>query len=437
MALKEVILPSMGEGITEASIIRWLVEEGDSVKIDQPLVEIATDKVDSEIPSPFEGVLKKIITVVGAIPRVGDAVALILDSNDTTSDDIEIVEESTALNKDSVSQKFSLQRALNKKKEIPQVDFFDLPFIPPYVRLVASKLNIDFTELALFSNKKAGDTFSKDDIEKFVSEREYTLSDQPSEKSNNKPETASLDKAAMPSYSGVYRTEEMGRIRKRIADRMVRSSNTIPHVTSFIEADVTNMALWREKNKDSFFEQYKTKLTFTPLFIEAIVHALKQYPEVNVSIDGDNIIFKEAINIGMATILPDKDLIVPVVKQADSLNLFGLARTVNDLAARAREKNLKPEEIMGSTFTFTNIGVFGTLTGTPLINLPEAAILAIGSINKKPDAVLTSEGYGIGLRDKVMLSLAYDHRIIDGGLGGIFLKSISDFISNFDPDRQV
>ena len=438
MALKEVILPSMGEGITEASIIRWLVNEGDPVKFDQPLVEIATDKVDSEIPSPFEGVLKKIICPVGATPQVGEAVALI---SIPTEDGFKEIDEHVSIHKsDSVTKApfTPVLRNLPQKKQFNVDDLQNnLPFVPPYVRMVSNKLNINLSNLASFVGKTFGESLTKGDIEQYILSNE--IDSQEIELKLSKPIEKEVisTKSALVSYSGPYHIEEMGRVRKRIAERMVLSSNTIPHVTSFIETDVTNMAQWRDKNKELFFAKYHTKLTFTPLFIEAIVHGLKTHPDVNVSIDGSQIIYKESINIGMATLLPDKDLIVPVVKQADTLNLQGLAMAVNDLSTRARSKDLKPEEITGSTFTFTNIGIFGTLAGVPLVNSPEAAILAIGAVNKKPDAVLTDDGYTIGIRDKVMLSLAYDHRIIDGGLGGNFLKTISDYIENFDSQRLI
>ena len=443
MTLKEVKLPAMGEGVTEASIIRWLVEEGETIKIDQPLVEIATDKVDSEIPSPFEGILQKIVTQVGAIPRVGEAVAIIALSIDEIESAEEIDFSKLTIGKISFPKPtdlISIQKKFDSEK-IAAFESKNLPFAPPYVRMVSQKLQINLAELALFSGKSSGDVFNKTDIEDFIKTKNFSLDNKPIFQENVSPVYAAannnIEKSPLTNYTGTYRVEEMGRIRKRIADHMVRSSTVIPHVTSFIEADATNMVTWREKNKDAFFKKYKSKLTFTPLFIEAIVFALKKYPEVNVSIDGDKIIYKDFLNIGMATILPDKDLIVPVVKQADTMNLSGLSSTVNDLAKRARERNLKLEEITGSTFTFTNIGVFGTLTGAPLINLPESAILAIGAINKKPDVIKIESGYSIGIRDKVMLSLAYDHRVIDGGLGGLFIKAVAEHIEAFNPDRIV
>lgn len=436
MTFKEVLLPAMGEGVTEASIIRWLVEEGDPVKIDQPLVEIATDKVDSEIPSPFEGIVKKIVSPVGAIPKVGDPVVIIALVNDEPDSNVETTDFITVQTEINPVQK-ELKKPIVRQKETVSHKKEDIPFAPPYVRMIARKLQIDLHDLAAFSGKTAHDSFSKFDIEEFLKFKDYNVEEVDFESAVLAIQPKSAEKSPLTGYTGPFHIEEMGRIRKRIAERMVKSSTIIPHVVSYIEADVTNMANWREKVKDEFYLKYKSKLTFTPLFIEAIVYGLKKYPEVNVSIDGDQIIFKESLNIGMATILPDKDLIVPVVKQADTLNLQGLSITVNDLAHRAREKNLRPEEITGSTFTFTNIGVFGTLTGAPIINHPEAAILAIGAINKRPDVVKVENGYSIGIRDKVMLSLAYDHRIIDGGLGGLFLKAVAEFIENFDNQRTI
>jgi 2-oxoglutarate dehydrogenase E2 component (dihydrolipoamide succinyltransferase) len=443
MALKEVILPAMGEGIMEATIIRWLVKEGDLVKTDQPLVEIATDKVDSEIPAAFDGKVKKIIALAGVIPKIGETIAIIEvyveGESEPEDNDYPLVEVGyTQTSKANIANKIPLRQKTTKKSLTERIDYSELPFVPPYVRLLTTRLNIDLLDLASFTGLGKNDSFHKHHVESYLEQRDYSL---PLEIEEEICETAPLkidneraEKADIPV--GNFVVQEMSRMRKIIADRMLLSSNTIPHVTSFIEVDITNMVIWREKVKDDFLKEYNTKLTYTPLFIEAIVAAIKEYPEVNASLSGNNMIIKKDINIGMATVLPDRNLIVPVIKNADQLGLMGLSQVVADLSDKARTNTLKPTDVTESTFTFTNIGVFGTLTGTPLINVPESAILSIGAINKKPFVVKTSDGNSIGIRDVVMLSLAYDHRIIDGSLGGLFLKKMADDLSNFNLNRK-
>ena len=438
MPLKKVILPAMGEGITDASIIRWLVSEGEMVLFDQPLVEIATDKVDSELPSPYEGILKKIIAQVGEIPKIGETIAFIQVGDDEA---IAVTEEltSTIIKKEKI--KPERKQVFKANDTISVIQAENKPFIPPYVRLSALKLSVEIDSLIRYSQKRKGEVLNKSDLEYFVKNREFNQSivQQQQTIHVNKPQVAQSVNMSNFNISIERNVEKipMNRIRKKIADNMLLSSKTIPHVTSFIEADATNFVAWRAANKTKFLNKYNTKLTLTPIFIEAIVAAIKKFPQVNASTDGENVYLKSDINIGMATVLPDGNLIVPVVKDADKQSLSGLASKVNDLAEKARKSELKPNDISGSTFTFTNIGVFGTLTGTPLINVPEAAILSIGAINKKPSAIATPDGYAIGLRDIVMLSLAYDHRIIDGSLGGLFLKAMKEFIEGFDPKREI
>lgn len=429
MPLKEILLPAMGEGITDATIIRWLIAEGENVKKDQPIVEIATDKVDSEIVSPAEGILKKIICLAGSIPKIGETIALLAEEGDENAE-IDLTDNSQQPDYKSFtkhivsSKKIRQKRSISEKIEV--VDNRELPFIPPYVRLVTSKLNIDLYELAQFSELKPNEALNKRHVEEFVQQRDYVIDNQTDKKTQSISKFSETEvELDLSAFGSNIEIQEMSRMRKLIAKQMVRSSNIIPHVTSYIEADITELVQWRDKNKEKFEALYKTRLTLTPLFVTAIVQGLKKYPEINTSLSGDNLIIRKDINIGMATVLPDKNLIVPVIKNADSQNLQGLAMAVNDLSARARTGELLPQEIMGSTFTFTNIGVFGTLTGTPIINYPEAAIMAIGAINKKPYVVKTEQGNSIGIRDIVILSLAYDHRIIDGSLGGLFLKEVA------------
>jgi 2-oxoglutarate dehydrogenase E2 component (dihydrolipoamide succinyltransferase) len=445
MAFKEVLLPAMGEGITEATIIRWLVKEGDLVKIDQPLVEIATDKVDSEVPAAFEGKMKKIIALAGVIPKIGETIAIIEvfiegENNNDNDDVLALVEDSGFSEKKPIF----LSKIKSNKNRISNpidesADYSELPFTPPYIRLLASKLNIDLFELARFAELGKNDSFRKHHVEMYIESKDYSL--EPSIDSNQKSGNILLKetntKIKTEQWLENADVQEMSRMRKIIADRMLASSKSIPHVTSFIEVDITNMVYWREHVKDIFLKKHNVKLTYTPLFVEAIVAALKQYPDVNVSISGNSIITKKEINIGMATVLPDRNLIVPVIKNADQLGLHGLSQVVSELSERARANELKPTDITEGTFTFTNIGVFGSLTGTPLINMPESAILGIGAIIKKPFVVKTEQGNSIGIRDIVMLSLAYDHRVIDGSLGGLFLKHLSDNLGNFNMNREI
>ncbi|MCX7987206.1 MAG: 2-oxo acid dehydrogenase subunit E2 [Bacteroidales bacterium] len=438
MPLNKVVLPALGEGITDATIIRWLVEEGDVVSVDQPLAEIATDKVDSEVYSPYDGILKKIIALPGEVPKVGDIIAYIQVGAEAVSSptSLPILETQQPKVKSDHLPKPSTKTEIT---ELVQT----IPFIPPFVRTAMQRMQIEEEELIKFTGKKAGEIINKEDLEKYIEEQlPFGRSRKNKNLQNFSPTTqieASLPLNGQPTHSSNEDIEKvpLPRIRKKIAEHMVLSSKTIPHVTSFIEVDATPLTEWRELNKDEFQRKYNTKLTLTHLFVEAIVAAIKAYPQVNVSLEGDTLILKKHIHIGMATVLPDGNLIVPVIKHADKLNLSGIAQAVNDLSERARNYSLKPHEATGSTFSFTNIGVFGSLTGTPLINVPEAAILGIGAVTKKPWAVKTKEGYAMGLRDIVMLSLAYDHRIIDGSLGGQFLKFLKDFLENFDTKRVL
>jgi len=448
MSLKEVILPAMGEGITDATIIRWLVKEGDWVKIDQPLVEIATDKVDSEVPASVDGTIQKILSLAGNIPKVGETIALIAfkDDNQVIDEPREIFNEiniSQEPKNDEILTSITLKRRSHLSAITGEyIEPDNLPFAPPYIQLLVQKLNISLSDIALAFGLQKGDIILKKHIKEYLKTKDYAIAEAGSSKIESSMQEQNPIKIQNDSLNeniqnGNYEVIEMSRIRKLIAGHMVESHQTIPIVTSFIEVDVTNLFLWREQVKDQFLLQYNTKLTLTPLFIEAIAATLKSHPEVNVSLDGDKIILKKSINIGLAVIIPDSNLIVPVIRNADKLNLPGIAQAVNDLSERARNNSLNPHEITNSTFTVTNIGTFGTLTGTPLINLPEAAILSIGAINKKPYVVKTGDSYTIGIRDIVVLSLAYDHRVIDGGLGGQFLKTLSDFLNRFDISREI
>ncbi len=446
MAKVEILLPAMGEGIIEATITKWLVNEGDKIEEDQSIAEIATDKVDSEIPSPQDGVVEKLLFNENDMPKVGDTIAII-----NTEDEGE--EEKTPEKQEEQKPRDKKEPEKPTQKEQPQAAYSSEvqtlgsrtpkgKFLSPLVRSIAEKENITAEELDQIRGSGNTGRITKDDILNYLNTRSSS-GVQPvkevSETQKQKPsETAKPQVSKDQLYGGGdYEIVQMDRMRKLIADHMVQSKQISPHVTSFVEADVTNMVKWREKNKQKFQERENTKLTFTPLFIEATIKALKDFPNINVSVDDDKIILKKNINIGMATALPSGNLIVPVIKNADKLNLSGLASSVNDLANRARENKLKPEEIQGGTFTITNFGTFQNISGTPIINQPQAAILGIGSISKKPAVIETAEGDAIAIRHIMILSLAYDHRVIDGALGGMFLKRIADYLEDFDVKRNI
>lgn len=447
MAKVEILLPSMGEGIIEATITKWMINVGDKVEEDQSLVEIATDKVDSEIPAPQDGIIEKLLFNENDIPKVGDTIA-ILNTNGSETDQI----------KDPEEQEIPVVNATHENSptiDLPSKDIneeaFDEKiisktpggkFLSPLVRSIAKEEQVSVNELDKINGSGNTGRITKNDIVNYINTRSNTGIDS----SVNTPllEKKPVQQITKPQISkeqiyggGEYEIIEMNRMRKLIAEHMVHSKQTSPHVTSFIETDVTNMVNWRNKNKDRILEKENVKLTFTPIFIEATIKALKDFPMINVSVDGDKIIKKKNINIGIATALPSGNLIVPVIKNADQLNLIGLAANVNDLATRARDNKLKPNEILNGTFTLTNFGTFGNTTGTPIINQPQVAILGIGAIIKKPAVIETPGGDAIAIRHIMILSLAYDHRVVDGALGGMFLKKISDYLENFDSKRNA
>ncbi len=446
MAKIEILLPAMGEGIIEATITKWLVKEGEKVEEDQSLVEVATDKVDSEIPSPENGVIEKLLFTEEDIPKVGDTIAILNTNGSSEEETIEVkkvVKEEKQPTPENIPGDELLSNKENVTSDVLVVSKTpEGKFLSPLVRNIAQRENVTLEELDRINGSGNTGRITKNDIINYIKTRTNTgikpTSQQVSEVKQattvqvQKPE---INKEAV--YSGDYEIIEMDRMRKLIADHMVQSKQTSPHVTSFIETDVTNMANWRNKNKERILDKEGVKLTFTPIFVEAVVKALKDYPMINVSVDGDKIIKKKNINIGIATALPTGNLIVPVIKNADRLNLLGLAAGVNDLATRARDNKLKPDEIQGGTFTLTNFGTFGNTTGTPIINQPQVAILGVGAIEKKPAVIETPTGDAIAIRHKMILSLAYDHRVVDGALGGMFLKRISDYLEDFDIKRNV
>ncbi|MCK5028696.1 MAG: 2-oxo acid dehydrogenase subunit E2 [Bacteroidales bacterium] len=449
MAKIEILLPAMGEGIIEATITKWLVNVGDKVEEDQSIVEVATDKVDSEIPAPQEGIIEKLLFNEDDIPKVGDTIAILnTNSSETNQGEIQKNEPKPDIADKEIEQNSTVKASNTEDKsdetQSSQI-LFKTPegkFLSPLVRSIADKEQISADELDRINGSGNTGRITKKDVVNYLNTRINTGIDTTSNAIVEKK--TSVQQIVKPQinkeqiYSGgEYEIVEMDRMRKLIAKHMVMSKQISPHVTSFIETDVTNMVSWRNKNKERILEKENVKLTFTPIFVEAVVKALKDFPMINVSVDGDNIIKKKNINIGVAAALPSGNLIVPVIKNADRLNLIGLAANLNDLASRARENKLKPDEIQGGTFTITNFGTFGNTTGTPIINQPQVAILGVGAIVKKPAVIETPTGDAIAIRHKMILSLAYDHRVVDGALGGMFLKKISDYLEDFDIKRNA
>lgn len=432
MALTEVRLPALGEGITEATITRWLVKPGDTVSTETPLVEIATDKVDTEVISPVEGTVAELLLPEQAIPKIGQVMLRILTDKE---DEQSLAPQSLPFAGEVVTTDVQhLQKPLNIEK--PAITKTERKFISPFVRYLAISEGITLEELYRISGSGIEGRLTKEDIlNHIIRNPSPKPSSAFSETEIRKPEmtvsTADLNLA--PDETAI----PMDRVRKLIARNMVESKRIAPHVTVFSEVDVTPIVDWRNKNKQLFLQKTKEHLTFTPIFIEAVAKALIDFPGINISVKEEFIIRKNAINIGMAVALPDGNLIVPVVKNADKLNLSELARQVNDLSQRARVGKLKPTEIQEGTFTITNVGSFGNISGTPIINQPQVAILAIGTITKKPATVNHNGNLGIGLRDITTLSLSFDHRAVDGAMGGSFLQRVCQYLMDFKPERDI
>jgi 2-oxoglutarate dehydrogenase E2 component (dihydrolipoamide succinyltransferase) len=430
MARMNIFLPAMGEGVIEATIIKWLVAEGAKVKEYDPLVEVATDKVDSEIPAPIDGTLVAILVKEGSVSKIGEVIAIIEDNLLPTA------EESLKVKKEVERIRETIETIKHEKKE---VEFLSQDmksrtpsgkFISPLVRSIAAREGISYSELDMIRGTGMDGRITKDDMHKLIENlktvKEAEIAD------------ASVDEKKKEVLSdNKSRGDEvipMDRVRKLIADHMVMSKRTSPHVTSFIDADVTRVVNWRNANKEKFLSVEGQKLTFTPIFVDAAARALYEYPMINISVEGNNIIKKKNINIGLATALPDGNLIVPVIKNANEKNLTGLAKAVNDLAERARNNKLKPDEITGGTFTITNFGSYNNLAGTPIINQPQAAILGTGVIRKTPAVIETQDGDMIAIRQIMILSLSYDHRVIDGALAGKFLHKVKEILENYTAD---
>jgi 2-oxoglutarate dehydrogenase E2 component (dihydrolipoamide succinyltransferase) len=442
MAQQELVMPKMGESVAEATIIKWVKNEGDKVKIDETVLEIATDKVDSEIPSPFEGVLVKKLFKEGDVVQVGKAIAII--SSDVNAS-VEAPKTEAPVQKQESHKQETVKEtvsATHGKQDFSQSD----RFYSPLVKSIAKQEGIALSELEAIQGSGKEGRVTKNDILNYLPNRGKTSStstvvEKPVQHTSNGNGNGSAQTTQINiqrpaiSVSGGDEIIEMDRMRKLIADHMVMSKHVSPHVTSFVEADLTNMVIWRNKVKSAFEKREGEKMTFTPLFIECVAKAIKDFPMINVSVDGQNIIKRKNINIGMAAALPSGNLIVPVIKNADEKNLVGLTKAVNDLANRARANKLQPDEIQGGTFTLTNVGGFGNVMGTPIINQPQVAIMATGSIQKKPAVIETPQGDVIGIRHMMFLSLSYDHRVVDGSLGGSFLRRVADYMENFDINR--
>ncbi len=453
MANFDLIMPKMGESVAEATIIKWTKNEGDKIKLDETVLEIATDKVDSEIPSPFEGTLIKCHFKEGDVVQVGTVIAVISsDANASVSGNVTLsgVEGKTA----TPITETKVATTSNTSATVATTNDYgsSTKFYSPLVKSIAKEEGISLAELDNIKGTGQEGRVTKTDILAYIPNKNKqgsavtaTTSTATTTETKTASATTSVGENAVivnrPAVSVGAGDEiiEMDRMRKLIADHMVMSVHVSPHVTSFVEADVTNMVLWRDKVKKEFEKKEGEKLTFTPLFIEAVAKAIKDFPMINVSVDqtGTKIIKRKNINIGMAAALPSGNLIVPVIKNADQKNLLGITKNVNDLANRARANKLTPDEIQGGTFTLTNVGGFGNVMGTPIINQPQVAILAVGTIKKKPAVIETPQGDMIGIRHFMFLSLSYDHRVVDGSLGGTFLRKVADYLEQFDINRPI
>jgi 2-oxoglutarate dehydrogenase E2 component (dihydrolipoamide succinyltransferase) len=430
MAKMNITLPAMGEGIIEATINKWLVKEGSAFMEDDSLVEVATDKVDSEIPAPASGTLVSILAQEGTVARVGDIIAVFENDAIPSKEEVKKVEQEVKRIRETVE---TSRKEVSETESVAHVMKSRTPsgkFISPLVRSIAAKLGISYAQLDSIEGSGMDGRITRDDLFRLMEEtKKATVKTSGPEPVKSAPEGKVSEKVADGDE-----IIPMDRIRKLIADHMVMSKRTSPHVTSFIDADVTRLVNWRNSNKDKFFASEGQKLTLTPIFIDAAARSLSEFPMINISLEGDNIIRRKNINIGMATALPDGNLIVPVIKNANEKNLTGLAKSVNDLAERARLNKLKPDEISGGTFTITNYGTYHNLAGTPIINQPQAAILGIGVARKTPAVIETPDGDMIAIRQIIILSLSYDHRVIDGALAGKFLQRIKEILENYAPD---
>jgi 2-oxoglutarate dehydrogenase E2 component (dihydrolipoamide succinyltransferase) len=438
MARFELKLPKMGESVAEATITSWLKEVGDTIELDEAVVEIATDKVDSEVPSEVEGTLVEILYQQDDVVAVGETIAII----EIEGEDSESGQADTAVSEEK-SQIEAVEKTIEKAAEIVSTPISKNSdsgkFYSPLVRNIAKTEGVSMEQLETISGTGKDGRVTKEDIllylENGITIPKPAVIKEVQEKVSKpiqKVAQEEAQKVAPISVNGEDEVIEMSRMGKLISKHMVNSVQTAAHVQSFIEIDVTNIVKWRTKVKDAFFKREGEKLTFTPILMHAVAATIKKYPMINIAIDGDTIIKKKNINLGMAAALPDGNLIVPVIKNADQLNLVGMTKAVNDLAGRARNNQLKPDEIQGGTYTVTNVGGFGSVMGTPIINQPQVAILALGAIRKMPAVIETPEGDFIGIRNKMFVSHSYDHRVVNGALGGLFIKTLKEILESWD-----
>jgi len=434
----DILMPKMGESVEEATITKWFVEVGETVEEDQVLLEIATDKVDSEIPSPVAGVIKEIKFETDSLVPVGEIVATItLEGSEGQEEPDTVVEATKSTSEEGESA--------STNTESSNEDFKDSDrFYSPLVKSIAKEENISVSELDSIKGSGKDGRVTKDDVLSFLKNR----GTQPATAAKPAPVAEKSTTASKPAERPAFKAPdvkagaddeiiEMDRMRKLIADNMVMSKQVSPHVTSIVEADVTNLVIWRNKQKNDFLNKYGEKLTFMPVFTHAVAKALRDFPGVNASVSGTNLILRKNVNIGMAVALPSGNLIVPVIKQADQKNIVGLASDINRLATQARNNKLSPDDIQGGTFTITNFGSFKNAIGTPIINQPQVAILATGTIEKKPSVIETPTGDMIAIRHKMFLSLSYDHRVVDGALGGFFLRKVADYLEQWDINSEI
>ncbi len=434
----------MGEGVMEATIISWLYAEGDTVNEDDSVVEIATDKVDSDVPTPVSGKIVKILKQKDEVAKIGEAIAIMEIAGEGGAVADQPQEPKTAEDVQTDIPQLSDEEVKELEKPLSatnKTEFSGDIYLSPLVKSIAQEENISEAELKSIKGTGLEGRITKENILAYLENRNVSAPAQAAA-----PQSAPAQVAQTPAPAPVSapvpvgqgdEVIQMDRVRKIIADAMVNSKRISPHVTSFIETDVTNVVKWRTKHKDIFEKREGEKLTYMPIFVKAIVKAIQDFPLINVSVDGDKIIKKKNINIGMATALPDGNLIVPVIKNADQLSLSGLAKTINDLAYRARNKKLRPEDTQGATYTISNVGGFGNLMGTPIIPQPQVAILAVGAIVKKPAVLETKDGDVIAIRSLMFMSHSYDHRVVDGSLGGIFLKHVHDYLQNWDLNTEI
>ncbi|WP_285656989.1 dihydrolipoamide acetyltransferase family protein [Allomuricauda sp. NBRC 101325] len=450
MSKFELKLPQMGESVAEATLTTWLKEVGDTIEMDEAVFEIATDKVDSEVPSEVEGVLLEKRFDVDDVVKVGQVVAVIqvdgdIDTASSGGETIVVSEPEPVAVAELETQMAGVKEAVS----VATPDYSNSDrFYSPLVKNIAKEEGVSMDELEAIAGTGKEGRVTKNDIMAYLESRSsnggQVKVEAPvvQEVRTEKVETAAPKETPQPKATPIKVGEgdeiiPLSRMGKLIAHHMMESINTSAHVQSFVEVDVTNVVNWRNKVKNAFEKREGEKLTFTPIFMEAVAHALKKYPMMNISLDGDNVIKKKHINLGMAAALPDGNLIVPVIKNADQLNLVGMAKTVNDLANRARNNQLKPDEIKEGTYTVTNVGSFGSVFGTPIINQPQVGILALGAIRKIPSVIETDQGEYIGIRSKMYLSHSYDHRVVNGALGGMFVKTVADYLEAWDVNREI